>query len=307
MARALYGPEGYYTRGESIFGPGGDFTTSPGLSLTFGRAIAHWVTEGWEEAGERLPVIELGAGAGQLAKAIREAMGLMDRLFLRYHIVEKSKNLRKQQDEVLGSKVSWHDSLGMALRRVGGKALVFSNEVMDAFPARVFEKTEEGWRELYLERGMEAWRVCEKLPKSTIFAHSWALGQRIEVHEGVRNFYQEQLSQLEGGEILTIDYGGSAEAIFHRRPRGTFRAYRGHQLIEPPEAYSLVGRQDLTCDVCFDDLRKWGEEVGLETIAEVSQREFLEPFARQTLNDLYLSHEMGPGEAFRVLRQGKRN
>ena len=37
-----------------------------------------------------------------------------------------------------------------ALKHCGGKAFIFSNELVDAFPARVFEYTEQDWKEVGL-------------------------------------------------------------------------------------------------------------------------------------------------------------
>ena len=56
-------------------------------------------------------------------------------------------------------------------------ALILSNELVDAFPCRVFEKRPDGWRELALRiedgRVMEEW-VSRPLPDSTVFLLSLA-------------------------------------------------------------------------------------------------------------------------------------
>lgn len=308
MEEALYGRKGYYSGTGKIFGTGGDFLTSPGLSQSFGNAVAHWIGKAWERAGTRLPVIELGAGDGSMARAVREALPFWQRPFLSYDVVERSATLQARQQKALakkGARQRWHGSLGEALNFHGGEALVISNEVIDAFPVRIFRKSGGIWEELWLEAGREIWDPAEDLPQSTQFDHDWEDGQRIEIHQSAREFLREEFSAMRSGEILTIDYGGSASRIYHRRPRGTLRAYFMHALVEPPEAYQNPGRQDLTCDVCFEDWIAWGEAEGLETVSLRSQAEFLKPFARDTLADIYLSHEAGPGEAFQVLWQRK--
>jgi SAM-dependent MidA family methyltransferase len=63
--------------------------------------------------------------------------------------------------------------------------------------------------------------------------------------------------------MLTIDYGAnSAEEIYDRRPGGTMRAYHRQQRIEGGGIYARFGRQDLTSDVNFADLVRWGEALG---------------------------------------------
>ena len=308
MEEALYGPKGYYSGQGKIFGTGGDFSTSPTLSASFGRAVAGWITKAWDRTGSRLPVIELGAGDGSLARAVRDAIPFWQRPFLTYDVVEKSKTLQARQETALkkkGNRQRWHNSLAEALNFHGGEALIISNEVIDAFPARIFRKTGEAWEELWLKNGHELWQPADQLPKSTQWDHNWPEGQRIEIHEAAHQFLNQELSAMKQGEILTIDYGGSAGKIYHRRPRGTLRAYFLHNLVEPPQAYQNPGKQDLTCDVCFDDLIAWGKQIGLETVTLQSQKDFLKPFARETLADIYLSHQDGPGEAFQVLCQRK--
>ena len=75
-------------------------------------------------------------------------------------------------------------------------------------------------------------------------------------------------------------------------PLGTLRAYAHHMRLLPPDAYQNPGKQDLTYDVYFPDLIKWGEKIGLETDSLITQAEFL------GTNDLE-----GAGGAFKVLHQ----
>ncbi|MBU3665820.1 MAG: hypothetical protein FGM15_08105, partial [Chthoniobacterales bacterium] len=50
-----------------------------------------------------------------------------------------------------------------------------------------------------------------------------------------------------------------------RRPHGTLRAYRGQQRLSGTEILDLPGRQDITADVNFDDLRQWARELRWRT------------------------------------------
>ena len=68
----------------------------------------------------------------------------------------------------------------------------------------------------------------------------------------------------------------------------------------------MPGHQDLTADVNFDDLVRWGEQLGLETVSLDTQAEFLD-LDPDTLGpeDRFLTDPDGAGGAFKVLVQAK--
>jgi SAM-dependent MidA family methyltransferase len=287
MAEALYGPRGYYTSPRPILGARGDFTTTPKLTKLLARRIAEWIQETWKHRGCALPVIELGPGDGTLAKDIRQNLAFFRRRWLDYHFVEISPHLAKRQQEK--NRGTWHATLKGALEKTSGQALIISNEFFDAFPVRIFNSHLE---ELFLDSAkQETWQASTKRPDSSLFKSP---PQRFEVAESVHTWFQSDLSHLKKGEILTIDYGGDAEEIYHRRPLGSLRAYAHHMRLLPPEAYQNPGKQDLTFDVSFPDLIRWGEALGLETVGLTTQANFLKS------ND----HD-GAGGAFKVLHQRK--
>lgn len=275
MSEALYGPRGYYTSPRPILGRRGDFTTTPKLSNDLARAIAAWVKEEWKRYGKALPVIELGPGDGTLGKGIHDSLGLFSRRKLDYHFVEISPHLRDRQKNTLSEKGTWHGTLHEAFEKIGTEALILSNEFFDAFPVRIFRREDKGFSELYLDGLAEHWNSSSDLPESTLFESRWPLGQRIEISESIHQWIQTDLSKLTRGSILTIDYGGTMDEVYHRRPLGTLRAYAHHQLLVPPEAYLNPGKQDLTFDVNFSDLSEWGREVGIIPQKLSSQSSFL--------------------------------
>lgn len=254
MQEALYHETfGYYSANIRGIGKRGDFTTWPQRHQNLGRAIARWARS--HRPGN---LIEIGGGSGELAAAVMRGLGWWGRP--RYHIVEVSRPLREAQQKLLGRKALWHAAIDEALATAGGEAVIFSNELVDAFPCRIFEKHSPGWRELALriEQGqiVETW-IDSSLPVSTCFAHDWPDGQRIEVHESYRRWLQEWQPAWKSGAMLTIDYGDTCPSLYHRRPRGTLRAYAHHQRLEGSEAYAGFGLRDLTVDVNFSDLEKW--------------------------------------------------
>ncbi|MEN8771938.1 MAG: SAM-dependent methyltransferase [Akkermansiaceae bacterium] len=291
MAEALYGPKGYYTSPRTIIGAGGDFTTTPKLTNLLAQKIATWIESAWQRQGQKIPVIELGPGDGTLACDIRKSLGFFARRDLRYHFVEISPHLAKRQQAK--NKGNWHTTLKEALAITKGSALIISNEFFDAFPVRIFNQSLE---ELHLgPHREEIWQPSQDLPDSTLLENPPA---RFEIPESIHHWCQHELSNLRRGEILSIDYGGTFDEIYHRQPLGSLRAYAHHIRLLPPEAYQNPGKQDLTFDVNFSDLIHWGNKIGLEKVSLVTQAEFL------GTDD----HD-GAGGAFKVLHQklGGRN
>jgi len=254
MREALYHETfGYYSATIRAVGTRGDFTTWPQQSQNLGHAIARWA-----RTHRPKHLIEVGAGSGELAAAVLRGLGWWGRP--RYHIVEISRPLREAQQKLLGRKAEWHATIQDALAACQGDAVIISNELVDAFPCRIFEKQPAGWRELALriENGkvLETW-IESPLPESTAFAHAWPDGQRVEVAESYHHWRNAWRDAWKNGAMLTIDYGDFCPALYHRRPRGTLRAYAHHHRLEGTEAYAGFGLRDLTVDVNFSDLQKW--------------------------------------------------
>ena len=264
MRQALYDPQrGYYSRRVSGIGRRGDFTTAPMIDDSLAAAIAGWAAKELRETGCR-DLIEIGPGEGRLAAAVLKNLPWRQRWKTRLHLVETSAPLKEIQRQHLGRRARWHEDATAALAACNGRAVIFSNELVDAFPARVFEKTSDGWREVALvigDRGhvSECLLTAPTLPASSSFQVPHPLGQRVEIHDSYRQWLLNWLPQWRAGSMLTIDYGGTAESLYHRRPRGTLRAYLLQQRLEGPAVYQNPGRQDLTADVNFTDLATWSE------------------------------------------------
>jgi len=306
MDRALHDPEtGYYARRITGVGRGGDFTTAPTLSRVTGKAVAAWAAAAMKECGT-FNLVEIGPGEGELAAAVMEHLPWLTRLRTKLHLVETSIPLAKIQRKLLGGRAIWHRTPTEALQACGSKAVIFSNELVDAFPVRCFQKAESGWKELAVRLGPPAEEVLlevDSLPRSSSFAVAHPTGQRIEVHESYHLWLAGWMPLWKAGRMLTIDYGGEAGDLYHRRPKGSVRAYLLQQRLEGLAVYENPGRQDLTADVNFTDLREWSREwAGEGTLRTFGG--FLEPFLDPANPaDAYLADQSGPGGAFLVLDQ----
>lgn len=308
MDWALHDPEhGYYARRISGVGQRGDFTTAPMLSDAPARAIAGWASRAMREASCQ-NLIEIGPGEGSLAAAVLKSLPWHLRWRTRLHLVETSAPLAERQRKLLGKRATWHRSVKDALVACGGNAVIFSNELVDAFPVRRFQKTTEGWQEMAVHfdtqrRAHESLLPPALLPDSSTFHEPHALGQCIEVHDSYRRYLREWLPAWKSGRMLTIDYGATAETLYHRQPRGTTRAYLLQQRLEGPAIYDNPGRQDLTADVNFTDLQNWSRP-WVSDQRLMGFREFL----ADSLNlkdpiDRVLADDRGAGGAFLVLDQ----
>lgn len=295
MREALYHPGfGYYTARIRDVGARGDFSTF----ATLGKALAQFLTR-WIIENKARDVIEVGPGNGQLAAQILGQLGWWRRRSIRYHLVDVDGPLREAQEKRLRVfRVQRHADLQSALRATGGRACIFSNELPDAFPCRVFEFSAEGWLELHLKLGADGIHEILRpgdLPESTVFAGNFRLGQRVEIHESYRHWLRGWASEWTGGAMLTIDYGDTMPGLYHRRTAGTIRGYAHHQRLTGSEIYQAPGRIDLTADVNFSDLEKWGEDLGWKT-------------TRHGTLDGFFGKETGPqfheaAKAFCVLEQ----
>jgi SAM-dependent MidA family methyltransferase len=302
MELALHDPErGYYARRIRGVGRGGDFTTTPMLTPALGRAVADWAVAAMKAEGCR-DLIELGPGEGLLAEEVLRQLPWRWRMKSRVHLVERSVPLREKQSARLGRRARWHGSVEAALEACGGRACLFSNEFADAFPVRRFRREAGGWSELFVGPP-EEWRPCDALPDSSLFGIAHPPGQLVEVAESYRDWLHGWLPRWTAGRLLTIDYGAEADGLYHRRPRGSLRGYLLQQRIEGPAIYENPGRHDLTADVNFSDLERWSSPWA-ETVRQLSQRDFLQPFAGP--GDAAMMDELGAGGAFRVLEQRAR-
>ncbi len=296
MELALYCPDlGFYERFPHRIGRRGDFYTSVSVGPLLRRMLAfhfsRWLGE-LESAGGRWQLVEAGAHDGQLAVDIltwlkEHAPGTFDRLD--YLILEPSGRRESWQRARLSELGfggrwirSWSDLPAGSLRGV-----VFSNELLDAFPARRYgwDAQARRWFEygVDLRQGQLVW--CRLPP--TVDGESGSPpavpapirsmlpdGFVVECVPEARRWWRQAAAALGGGCLMTIDYGfDRAVALDPTRPQGTLRAYREHRLVS--DLLADPGEQDLTGHVDFAALREVGEASGLRTETLVTQGRFL--------------------------------
>ncbi|HEX6988983.1 MAG TPA: SAM-dependent methyltransferase [Bacillota bacterium] len=287
MERVLHHPEhGYYAKPEPVVGAGGDFLTSPALHPAFGRALWRQIDQLLRLTGSHpaATVLEIGAGAGQMARDIVLAARDAGRAAgLRYLIREQSERLRRQQAETVtaaweDAPVSWVDGLEAA-RPV---QVVVMNELMSALPVHRLVYTGRDWRELHVDLDGAAFKTVHgpvTEPRATAAVAAAGVdplpGQILDVNVAAADMLADIAACLDRRAfILNIDYGGPAELVYSpARPRGTLRCYYRQALVDDP--FARIGRQDLTADVDFDLLRRAADRLGLASQGPIPQGAFL--------------------------------
>lgn len=310
MALALYDEDkGYYSARIRDVGSRGDFSTTATLSRVLAKALLARYKDTCKRVGKNIPLIEIGGGDGSLAAGIARELGFWGRLRTHYYLVETSLPLREIQRKKAGRFIRHCTHPREALEACGGAAFIFSNELVDAFPARIFQKTGAGWEELGLSiyggRLREEGRAVDEiaLPESSLFLQDYLEGQRIEVHQSFFRWCDSWAPVWRTGEMVTVDYGSLDEDLYYRRPKGSLRGYFAHNRIEGGGVYSALGKMDLTCDVNFTDLIRQGEKRAWQTTSLMYQKDFLMSFSTSSDADRFLNNPLGAGTAFRVLIQ----
>jgi len=294
MARALYGPGGYYARNDF----GADYYTSPQVHPAFGALLAVQLFQFWSLLDRPDPffVIEPGAGAGLLGRDICCAASHLPEDFadsLRYVAVDR----RPVGREVFGPTFTQitGDALRLPLRNVTG--CVISNELPDALPVHRVRMERGALRELYV--GIESdvadgyeGQLVEVLGAPSTPGLERRLadigvnlsdGQIAEICLQLDGWSSSVASSLDAGFVLTIDYGRSAHDLYDpvQRPYGTLVTYRSHRQTDTP--LLDPGRQDITAQVDFTSLGLVGERAGLATVGNMPQGRFLTRLGLQTI------------------------
>ncbi|OEH86630.1 hypothetical protein BHU72_10265 [Desulfuribacillus stibiiarsenatis] len=285
MDMCLYYPKlGYYQADRERTGKQGDFYTSANVSPIFGEVIASYIKKLWErlECPKNFKIVEFGAGKGQLAHAILGVLSNEQELYasLQYYIIDASESFRHMQQQLLqGYPVKWVNSLEEIDNVVG---CILSNELFDAFPVHIVQMIDNQLHEKFvtynpLNREFEfqlkaaSIELCEFFNEQKVILINH---QEAEVNLQAKQWIQQSAKYLNGGDIITIDYGYTADEIYApARMTGTLQCYNKHQVSD--NTLVRIGLQDITSHVNFSQLIQWGEVEGLQTVSYQTQHEFL--------------------------------
>lgn len=284
MEMSLYEPGlGYYATDKIEIGKAGDFYTSQHVHSIFGSMLGRQIKEMWELMGKphNFIAVEPGAGFGYMCKDILDYFnkkGLLN--FITYFIIENNPFMQKKQRDLLvnySDRVKWVSSI-KELDIIHG--CILSNELLDSFPVHLVEMEKE-LKEIYVTTDNNNLHELKRNPDTNAldeyiseFSLILPKGYKTEFNLRIKDWFRSIQDVLVEGFILTIDYGyPSLEYYSPERNMGTLLCYYKHQTIENP--YINIGEQDITAHVNFSSVKKWGEELGFETIGFCNQGTYL--------------------------------
>lgn len=291
MAAALYDPEeGYYCRRNlPRWGFSGDYLTSPERSPLFASTFASYFARLYEELGAppRWTIIEAGAGAGHFAAGVLETLERdYPNVFASTHYIidEASADaIRRSQARLVPFEKRVEFCRLHEIRAPAGEAVVFANELLDAFP--VHRVTMRDGRLLELCVGLDAagefvWvEVAPTTPRLVAYFQKLQLelaaGQIAEVNLEAVDWIARAAVVFQRGFLITVDYGAEARDLynFSERGKGTLRAFHQHHFAD--DVLAQPGQQDLTTTVDWTSIRSAGTEAGLQTVLFERQDRFL--------------------------------
>ncbi|HJX93340.1 MAG TPA: SAM-dependent methyltransferase [Pyrinomonadaceae bacterium] len=279
MEAALYYPTfGYYNRTDlKRWGRAGDYRTSPERSELFAATFARHFVHLYEQLNqpEEFTIVEVGGGDGQFATGVLETIEKLSPAVFdvtRYVCVELSQDARSRTAERLqkfNGRVEFAKLTELALIEAG---IVFSNELIDAFPVHRVTSVDGKLKELFVtvdDDGNFAWLAAElSTQKLHEFCRNEAPplveGQIIEVNLDIKDWLNTIAEKLVNGYLITVDYGSEAEELYDAsaRLKGTLRAFRRHKFVD--EVLTSPGEYDITTSVDWTFVKNVGHRLGLE-------------------------------------------
>ena len=245
----------------------------------FGAVVARALDAWWEELDRPDPfvVVEAGAGAGTLARAVLDARPSCA-IALRYVLVERSPVVRRRQAELLSLEPArlalgpvGPDDPDLGRRPIAGlgplvtalaelpagpfTGVVLANELLDNLAFRLLERAPDGWAEVRVGERLDEVVVPAEADVAAEARHlvpDAETGARIPLQQQAQAWLRQALAALRAGRVVVVDYADDTASLAHRPWTTWVRTYRGHGLGGHPLEH--LGEQDLTCEVAVDQL-----------------------------------------------------
>src|SRR6478672_2804463 len=229
MKVSLYdAKEGYYCRtGRSRWGREGDYRTSPERTPLFAATFARYFAGLYEQLGRPAAwtILEAGAGDGSFAEGIlRTLEKSFPNVFRATSYVIDEVKVSRSAIERLQPFAGRVQFCGLDEVEIN-PGVVFSNELLDAFPVHriVFDGGE--FKEFYVavdENENFAWLLgpqsagLERRLDSffNIVGMQPVKDQVIEVGLEAENWLRSVVRSLRCGYVVTVDYGAAAEDLY---------------------------------------------------------------------------------------------
>jgi SAM-dependent MidA family methyltransferase len=211
----------------------------------------------------------MGAGGGHFASGVLETLkrhfsSVYDSLH--YLIVDVSEDARRRATERLER---FDNSAFVELKDVkpSNSMVVFSNELLDAFPVHRITKIDGELKEFYVTVSKESkfqWIIDEVSDDyiAELCDPSLAEGQIAEVSSAVVRWYEQLDQKIRSGYIITVDYGAESQELYDptQHKHGTLRGFRRHQFVN--DVLESPGECDITSSVNWTFVKTFGQRFG---------------------------------------------
>jgi SAM-dependent MidA family methyltransferase len=280
MQAALYDEhDGYYRRADRIRqGRAGDYRTAPETSALFGATFGNYFAKcfldlGWPQTWN---IFEIGAGRGDFAHAVLVTLrhNFPDVFAAtRYLIDEVGDDARNAAAQKLSDYSDLVEFRSLSELPSPFPGIIFSNELLDAFPVHRVIGSQHGLREMCVEvddAGEFGWTQSDLSTRVADYCEKIDLqlseGQIFEVNLAAEDFVAHAASLIERGFLVTVDYGAARANLLKAPHRfaGTLRAFRRHQMSDDVLAHP--GEKDLTTTVDWTQIEEAGARHGLEVL-----------------------------------------
>ena len=269
----LYKNKYSYYEKNKIFGPRGDFVTSPYISSIFGEVISLHILNYFLRRGvNKCNLLEIGAGEGIMAKDIIKTLQKFKNIEFKYFILEKSKNLTKLQKQNLNEfNVQWVDNLKNFNKN---NLFILSNELFDSFPVKHLKKIHNKWYEKYIflnnkKKINSKYLKINKIPNN-VLSNCIKNMSFIEYSPKIFDFLNtiaRLIKKHKNNCFLTIDYGYYDDYF-----KNTLQGLKKHKKVS---IFNDPGNADITYLVNFKLINQIFKRNGLFNIYNMSQSEFL--------------------------------
>ncbi|MFV0367249.1 MAG: class I SAM-dependent methyltransferase [Hyphomicrobiaceae bacterium] len=271
MRACLTDPEhGYYVRQQAI-GATGDFVTAPEISQVFGELVGLWAAVVWQQMGapQRFNLVELGPGRGTMMRdalrATKVLPGFLDAATLILVDVAPMDGLA---DVFAAHLPSARIQLCQRMSDIPPDipTILLANEFLDTCPVQqyVVKGNEIELRAVGLDRKEQLDFITlpcgDHQDASEVFAANPTL-RDADCYEAqdLSVLHKLRMHRTAPWTGLFLDYGhydptlGEDQVVI----ADTFQAVRNHHYEHP---LTSPGEADLTCQVNFNDVKRWFEQ-----------------------------------------------
>jgi len=315
MWAALYDPsEGYYCRRDlTRWGREGDYRTSPERSSLFAATFARYFAGLHDDLDRpsQWTIMEAGAGHGHFAYGVLQTLRKsFPRVFAAtsYVIDESSLHTRSLARERLKPFADSVNFMNLANTEID-PGIVFSNELLDAFPVHLVTRKGIRLQEFYVtvaDNGDFEWLLDEPpadlLPRLSRYFAEFSVelgeGQVAEVNLEIEGWLRRVADKMRRGYVVTVDYGASADDLYSSTANqsGTLRGFHRHRFVD--DLLARPGEQDLTTTVNWSLVRSVGARLGFEVVEFARQDQFL--LAAGVLEQLSVESQQCKDESARL-------